>query len=440
MFGIPAIVFATVTAVASPEPKPVLPFVDDDYAAALTTARAKNIPIFAEAWAPWCHTCRSMRAFVFTDKALAGDAGRFVWLSINTEKAANAEFLKKYPVNVWPSFYAINPSTEKIALRWVGGASVAQLKKILADAERAVQPAGSNLARELARADTLYGEGKNKEAAAAYRKAIAIAPKDWPSYRRTVESLLFALSDSDDPATSLDVARAAMPQLRHTTSAATVASSGLEAALALPDTAPDKKRSCEEFEKVAREVVDDKTLALAGDDRSGLYQDLIEARKSAGDKDGERRVTAEWSAFLDGEAARAKTPEERQVYDSHRVSAYIAVGAPEKAVPMLEESQKDSPDDYNPPARLALAYKAMKQYEKALEASDRALALGYGPRKIGILLTRADIYKEKGDDASARKTMEEALRYAEGLPEGQRSDRQIAALKKKLDASAPAAN
>ena len=30
-----------------------LPFLEDDYPAALREARAKKLPIFAEAWAPW---------------------------------------------------------------------------------------------------------------------------------------------------------------------------------------------------------------------------------------------------------------------------------------------------------------------------------------------------------------------------------------------------
>jgi hypothetical protein len=75
----------------------------------------------------------------------------------------------------------------------------------------------------------------------------------------------------------------------------------------------------------------------------------------------------------------------------------------------------------------------MKKYDDALAASDRALAKAYGPRKLGILQTRADIYKEKGDLASARRTIEEAVRLAESLPEGQRSERTIASLKKKLE-------
>lgn len=41
-------------AAAKPAPKaPVLPFVDDDYAAALAQARERRVPLFIEAWAPW---------------------------------------------------------------------------------------------------------------------------------------------------------------------------------------------------------------------------------------------------------------------------------------------------------------------------------------------------------------------------------------------------
>ena len=31
----------------------VLPFVEDDYGRALQEARARKVPIFADAWAPW---------------------------------------------------------------------------------------------------------------------------------------------------------------------------------------------------------------------------------------------------------------------------------------------------------------------------------------------------------------------------------------------------
>jgi len=41
------------SAAAPAEPKPTLPFIENDYARALSEARAKKLPIFADAWAPW---------------------------------------------------------------------------------------------------------------------------------------------------------------------------------------------------------------------------------------------------------------------------------------------------------------------------------------------------------------------------------------------------
>ena len=60
------------------------------------------------------------------------------------------------------------------------------------------------------------------------------------------------------------------------------------------------------------------------------------------------------------------------------------------------------------------------------------MAKAYGPRKLLFFENRADIFKGKGDLASARQTLEEAIAFAKALPEGQRSSARIAALEKKL--------
>lgn len=374
-----------------------------------------------------------MRAFVFTDDSLARQAGRFVWLSIDTENATNAEFLRKYPVDVWPSLFVIDPATETAAMRWVGGATVVQLASILDDGERAVRAAHGGFEEELARADKLYAAGKNAEAAKAYRAAIAHAPRGWTRYGRTVESLLFALDQSNDKAGCVQTAREAFPRVRHTPSAVNVAGSGLGCALDLPAGYADRAAIVAGFERDVRDVMADPSIRMSGDDRSGLYQTLIAAREDAKDAEGQKRLTREWSERLDADAARAETAEQRASFDSHRLSAYIALGEPQRAIPMLERSARDLPDDYNPPAREALAYKEMGKWDEALAASDRALAKAYGPRRLGILRTRADIYAGKKDWASAKKALEQAITEAEALPEGQKSPGMIAALKKKLD-------
>ena len=80
---------------------------------------------------------------------------------------------------------------------------------------------------------------------------------------------------------------------------------------------------------------------------------------------------------------------------------------------MLRESEKDLPDDYNPPARLAVAYIAMKNPDVALAASNRALPKVSGPRRVRVLQTRSDIFAAKGDAAASREALEQALACAE---------------------------
>lgn len=50
------IVLAGAAALAStpaPPAKSSLPWIEDDYARALSEARSRKLPIFVEAWAPW---------------------------------------------------------------------------------------------------------------------------------------------------------------------------------------------------------------------------------------------------------------------------------------------------------------------------------------------------------------------------------------------------
>ena len=373
-----------------------------------------------------------MRAFVFTDRALERQAGRFVWLSINTEKRENAAVLAKFPVQAWPSLYVIDPKSEKVVLRYVGGATVTQLQRILDDGARAAG-VGRKPDEWLARADAFYSAGQNKDAAEAYGVALKGMAKSSPSYPRAVESLLFALSASRQHEACAIVARDAFPHLKTSPSAANVAGSGLDCAMELDKTAPSSKGFVSALTGDAAEVLRGPRTGLAADDVSSLYQTLAQQRESVNDAAGRTKVLEEWAAYLEGEAAKGKTPEARAAFDAHRITAYLELGQPERGIPMLEASERDFPDDYNPPARLALAYRAMKSYDAALAASDRALQHAYGPRKLVILSARADIYDKKGDRAGARKTRENALAWAEALPKEQVSEREIAALKKQLE-------
>ncbi|HET7435305.1 MAG TPA: thiol reductase thioredoxin [Thermoanaerobaculia bacterium] len=376
-----------------------------------------------------------MRAYVYTDKSLERYAGRFVWLSLNTENAKNAAFLKKYPIPALPTLLVLDAKRDSVALRYVGGANVSQVRKMLDDASstyhsRAVSTADTALTR----GDKLAAAGEHADAIKAYEEALTAAPKAWPRYGRTAESMLFSMSMSDQNERCASRALELYPRVKGTVSAANVAATGLGCATSLEETHAQRNAWITALEAETREVLKNPKIELSGDDRSGLYMSLIDARDAMKDDEGSMQLKNEWLSSLEASAKSAKTNEQRAVYDSHRLSAYIELGMAEKAIPMLEQSERDFPDDYNPPARLALAYNAMKQYDKALAASDRAVAKVYGPRKLSVLSTRADIQLAKGDKEAARATIQQAIDYAKSLPEGQRSDRRIAQFEKRLAA------
>lgn len=376
-----------------------------------------------------------MRAYVFTDKALAKHAGQFVWLSIDTEKTKNAAFSKKYPIRAWPSLYVIDPAKERIALRWVGGATVPQLEKLFADGTKAVKGAGSGAgsATLLAKADALYGDGRYAEAGEAYRKALESLPPKDPQYTRAVEARLFCFQTRHLYAECAAFARERIASVKGTPSFASLAGSGLDCSLGLPETDPARAGGVAAFATDVRAALDDPALRLAADDRSALYSSLFDERDDAKDAAGAKKIADAWADELAADAARAATPEQRTSLDPDRLGALTAANRLDEAIPMLEQSAKDFPQDYNPPARLAHVYFLLKRNDEALAASDKALALVYGPRRIRVLSERAEIQKAGGDGAAARKTLEEAVTFADGLPDGQRSEEQVVALRRKLD-------
>lgn len=374
-----------------------------------------------------------MKAYVFNDKALERFAGRFVWLSIDTEHASSAGFLKKFPINVWPTLLVVDPANESVALRYVGGATTTQLTRLLTDGERVVRgKARASSDTLLLSADKLAAAKKNAEAAKVYEQAIAGAPKNWASFGRATESYLFALMMSKNHAQCATAARDLYRRVKQTPSAGNVAVLGLDCAVSLQKTDARRPELIKVLEAATREALHDPKVSISSDDRSGLYGSLVHAREETGDPEGARKLREEWATFLEAAAAKGTTPEQRAVYDSHRLSVYLALGTPEKAVPMLEQSERDFPTDYNPPSRLILAYRAMKRYDDALAASDRALSRAYGPNKIGIYRRRADVLLAKGDKESARRAIEDAIAHAKSLPAEQLGETTLASLEKKL--------
>jgi len=377
-----------------------------------------------------------MRAFVLADPALTSHAGQFVWLELNTDLTENWEALQKHEADALPTYLVVDPKDEKVALRWTGSFTVPQAETFLEEARQKLRGGAAPATpaeAALDRADGLYGARDYAGAAAGYREALAAAPAGWPRYNRAVEALLFSYQSTDAHAQAVTLAREALPRVAGTPSALVVGVGGLDSALELPKDDNARAAAIAELEAALRQALADPKIVAAADDRSGAYVSLLGARRRAGDAAGAKRVAGEWAAFLEDQAGRAKSPDQRAVFDSHRLSAYLELGEPARAIPMLEASAKDLPEDYNPPNRLARAYAAMKQWDKALAASSQAAALASGRAKLRVLSARASLLQDKGDAAAVRQTYDEAIAFGESLPEAERPLKQIEQLKKQRD-------
>ncbi len=368
-----------------------------------------------------------MRATVLQDPALVKEAGRFVWLDVDTERPESAPFLHDIPIEVWPSFLVVDFETGRPVLKWLGSATAPQLAKLLLDGERAVREAeGESAEALLVRGDRANAAGRVEEAVAAWRRALARGGPAWDRRPRVVESLVLALAGSE-PEECARVARAEGPGLARGQSFANVASVGLSCALDAPEGA---SWAAAALEPLARQALS--APGVLADDRAGLYDGLIRARQAAGDEAGVRTLGQAFWKFLEAEARSARTPAERASLDSWRVSCAIQLSDPGRALPALQASERDLPGDYNPPARLAVLYRELGRQKEALAAADRALARVYGPRRLRVLDVKASIHEAAGDRPAARAALEEALRFAAALPAAQRNEQAVSRLSDRL--------
>lgn len=374
-----------------------------------------------------------MRATVLTDRALARHAGRFVWLSIDTESEKNAAFLAAYPWEAVPTFEVVDPKSRKVVYRWLGAVNAKQLVERFAEGERAFSSASGESPDALyAQAALLDAQGKAADAASAYERALSSARADWPSRGRAVEALVLALAQADR---TEDCARRAIdlgPSLPPGGSRANVAATGLSCALDADEKAAWRAAALPALEKAVREALS--FDGLLSDDRAGLLSTLVDSRERQEDAAGAKAAALELLAFLDADAKKAPTADARAALDGYRVSAAIAAGDPSRALAPLQASERELPGDYNPPARLAIVLRELGRYDDALAASDRALVNVYGPRKLTVLDARATIYEKAGDPAKAKATLAQALAFADTLPESQRPKRTVERLRKRHDA------
>ena len=424
----PAAPAAPAPAQAAPAP---LAFAADDLPGAIARAKAEGKVVFIDAWAPWCHTCLSMKNFVFSDPSLGSLADEAVFVAIDTDRPEAASFLDRYKMRAWPTFFVIDPSSGGVVGRWEGSGSVREMRGFVEEslAEKrggAKDPA----ARAYAEARAAHAAGEHDKAAAAYERALAAAPSDWPARSATLVGWISALYGAKAWSACAKVGRAHTQEPQGSAWPADFVATLLFCAEHLAGEEQKAARAT----VVARlhDLVARPPAEATADDRQDTLALLAEALTSLGDTAGARKAQERRLAILEDAAKRARTPELAHTFDYARAGAYVALGRADDAIRMLTERERELPDAYEPPARLASVLFGAGRLPEARAAVERAIARSYGPRRLRYVALQADILAKMGDAKGALAVLRSAVKAWESLPPGQASPERIAAARRKL--------
>lgn len=418
-----------------------LAWIHDDYAAAVACAKARNVPVVLDLWAPWCHTCLSMQTTVFANKALEPRGDKFVFAALDTDRDVNADAVAKYPMSAWPTFYVIAPD-ETVLARFVGAASLPQFQAFLDAGARAMAGGVEGPDAHLLAAERAIAAKDLDKADVELALAIEAAPADWPRLPDALVSWIGTRSKRGDVAGCLDLgekwldktgnAASASDFLYHATSCATKAATE-------PANAERVKALRERAVTRWKQLADDGSAPMSVDDRSDVLMYLRETLVTLGQPDEARAIAERQRTMLDEAANTATSPIAAMTYNWPRAEVYVFLGKPLELVPALEKSVKDLPGEYDPPARLGWIYLKAGKLAEAAQWTEKALALAYGPRKTRVLAQRIEIAAKQGDKAAERKFREELVKTYEALPASQAQPEALAKAKQALaELAAPA--
>lgn len=433
---------ASTTAQAEAALPPIV-FVEDDIAAAAARAKAEGKALFVDVWAPWCHTCLSMKNYVLGEPALRPLASRVVFAAIDGDRPTSAGFLERHAVSVWPTFFVIDPAKDTVAGAWFGSASLAELRGFIEDslttieASRAGTLAPDDPVRLLAEARAAHAAREPAKAAALFERAAGKLPADHPRRSEVLSGWLFALYAGGDHKGCADVGERHLGEVRGAAVPADFSSILLSCAARLP--AEEKARVRAAAIGRLRALTASPSPEASPDDRADAWGILAEALEDAGDAEGAKRALEAKLAILEKAAAGAPAPEVAATYDYARAATYVALGKGGLAIAMLEAREKEMPGSYEPPARLASTLFKLARHEEAKAAIDRAIAKAYGPRKLGYIKLRGAILARLGDAAGALEALREEVRGWEALPPGQASPKALEDARRRLAAAEAAA-
>jgi thiol-disulfide isomerase/thioredoxin len=411
-----------------------LTFIEDDYPKALAAARAQHKPLFVDFWATWCHSCLSMQRFVLADSGMRPVAESVVWASVETERDANKAAVEMYPLDAWPTFLIVDPDTGKVLGRFLGSGTVQDMRAFVQDGVRAYREKGKPADPAWAAqrdGDAARNRGDLKATAAGYGRAVQLSKADDSQRPLRLNLYMSALLKTKDYRTCVQTG---LRDARNTPDSALGSdfqSYAFACAQNLPKGDPEAVRMHELAMARLREILARPDAPLAADDRSDALANLAETLDVAGKHPEAVTAMQERAQVLEKAAGAAPDATMASTFDAHRADTYLYLKTPEKAEQLLTQREKEMPQDYNPPARLARVLFEQNKLAEAEAAIGRALSrMDRGQRRVGILGLKAKILQAEGKGTAA--VLREQLDVLRSLPTPQRRPDQEAEIERKL--------
>jgi tetratricopeptide (TPR) repeat protein len=359
---------------------------------------------------------------------LAGYAGQFVWLEISFDAPENRAFLTKYGAEATPTFFVIAPQDEQVTAMQSGAMSLDQLKQFLD------RGASGAYARNQTPADAALMRGDNlraqqpADAVTAYRKALRLAPANWPRRQIAETSFVEALQDNSRWQQCAETSASEAAHMTRDDLFARTVVAGLWC-LVSTDRSPWSDAALQNLQPLAEEAL---TLpATVRDHRDEIYRTLMKLSVARNDNAAAAKFGDRWLAELD--AIKPDSDEQRSALDIARVENVQAFGNPERILPELKGSELAMPNNYIASLRLAQMELAAKHLDDAVAACDRGLARAPGANgRAWLLQIKARALREEGKMPEARRALQAALQSAQEIPNQGSREMNVDSIKKAL--------
>jgi len=370
-----------------------LHWIHDDFDGALAAAKERDVPLVVDLWAPWCHTCLSMKHYVLRDPSLADLADRFVWVALDTDRPENAAAVEQLAPTSWPTFFVLDPDNGSVLARFQGAGSLEQFRAFLGAGEAGRRTAGDEedpaaLAR---RGDRAAVSGDFSAAESAYAVALKQAPAGWSRRPDVLVSRIAALYRADRYSECVVLALEEMESTGSSASASDFLQYASFCAGQLPVDDPSKAGFYERARARLEANMADSDAPLSSDDQSDGLRILRDVHLALGDE-GSARATAERQVVVLDEAAKnAPNPSAAATYNWPRAEVFVFLGRGAEILPALEASAAALPDDYDPVYRVAWVALKVGDLARAKSAAEQTMSLVYGPRKARVEKLLAEI-------------------------------------------------